>query len=70
MDWASVIEPRICVEITSPSNSAAEIEHKIDLCLAKGALEVWVVGEDENVSYHSRAGLLDRSKILPGFRLG
>ena len=62
--------PEICVEITSPSNSAAEIEHKVDLYLAKGALEVWVVDEDENVSFHSRAGLLGRSKLLPGFRLG
>ena len=35
--------PEICVEVTSPSNSKEEIEHKTELYLAKGALEVWVV---------------------------
>ena len=62
--------PEICVEITSPSNSPAEIEHKIELYLARGAQEVWVIDEDEDVSCYSHAGKLDGSKQFPGFRLG
>lgn len=61
--------PEVCVEITSPSNSAGEIEHKIELYLAKGALEVWVVNEDEEVTIHSHVGRLAESDVVPGFRL-
>ena len=32
--------PEICVEITSPSNAPAEIEHKIELHLATGAVRL------------------------------
>ena len=35
--------PEICVEIVSPSNTKAEMEHKVELYLAKGAHEVWIV---------------------------
>ncbi len=35
--------PELCVEIVSPSNSKVEIQQKVDLYLAKGASEVWVV---------------------------
>ncbi|MDX2031525.1 MAG: Uma2 family endonuclease [Blastocatellia bacterium] len=33
--------PEICVEVISPFNSKQEIENKVELYLAKGALEVW-----------------------------
>jgi Uma2 family endonuclease len=62
--------PEICVEITSPSNSAAEIEHKIELYLARGAQEVWVVDDNEGIVFHSHVGRLGRSKLFPGLRLG
>ncbi len=30
----------LCVEVVSPSNSSEELCRKIDLCLAKGAVEM------------------------------
>jgi Uma2 family endonuclease len=54
--------PEICVEIISPSNSKGEIEEKVQLYLAKGALEVWVVDEDGNTSYYNHEGIAPASK--------
>jgi Uma2 family endonuclease len=48
--------PEICVEITSPSNSAGEIHEKIHADLSAGAQEVWIFGEDGNIEYHDRDG--------------
>ncbi len=62
--------PEICIEITSPSNAPAEIEHKIELYLAKGALEVWVVDQNEELVVHSHVGELAESGIVPDFDLG
>ena len=61
--------PEVCVEITSPANSQAEIEHKVELYLARGALEVWVVDEGENVAIHGHVGELAGSEVIPGFGL-
>jgi len=38
--------PEICVEVRSPSNTDAEMEHKTALFLQAGAAEVWIVSED------------------------
>lgn len=54
--------PEICMEITSPSNSSGEIQEKVELYLAKGAHEVWVVSEDGNAQYHSHEGQLAGSR--------
>jgi len=35
--------PEIVVEVLSPSNTAAEIDEKQEICLANGAKEFWVV---------------------------
>lgn len=48
--------PEICVEITSPSNSKGEIDEKIQLYLAKGASEVWIVNESGDIQYYSHEG--------------
>ena len=56
--------PEICVEITSPSNSAGEIEEKVQLYLAKGAVEVWVVDEKGQTSCYSHEGKLPRSREM------
>jgi Uma2 family endonuclease len=48
--------PEICVEIVSPSNAAGEIEEKVQLYLAKGALEVWVVNEKGQTAYYTHEG--------------
>lgn len=54
--------PEICVEIVSPSNSAGEIDEKVELYLAKGAVEVWVVDEKGQAAYYSHEGTLPRSR--------
>jgi Uma2 family endonuclease len=61
--------PEICVEITSRSNSKEEIEQKIELYLAKGALEVWVVNQKREVTIYSHSGQLKKSKLVPKFKL-
>jgi Uma2 family endonuclease len=53
--------PEICVEITSPSNSTGEIEEKIQLYLAKGAIEVWIVDENGTMSFYSYEGQIPNS---------
>jgi Uma2 family endonuclease len=62
------VAPEICVEITSPSNSRAEMEEKVQLYLAKGAKEVWVCDDRGQVRYYSHSGQLERShEVLDGF---
>ena len=54
--------PEICVEIVSPSNSRGELAEKIELYLAKGAIEVWIVDEAAGPTYHTHEGEIDRSR--------
>ena len=55
--------PEICIEIVSPSNSRGEMDEKIKLYLAQGALEVWICADDGTVSHFSRDGQLTRSTL-------
>lgn len=55
--------PEICIEIVSPSNSKAEISEKVNLYLAKGAHEVWVVYEDSPILTFVHTGEIEKSKI-------
>jgi Uma2 family endonuclease len=50
------VAPEICVEITSPSNTQQEMDEKVLLYLARGAKEVWVCDQDENIRYYSYSG--------------
>ena len=50
------VAPEICIEILSPSNSNTEIVDKIDLYLAKGAKEVWIVDESGKIVGVGKAG--------------
>ena len=61
--------PEICVEIVSPSNTKLEIEHKVELYLARGALEVWVVNEQREITFFTHGGKLKKSKIIPNLKL-
>ncbi|MDQ3011590.1 MAG: Uma2 family endonuclease [Acidobacteriota bacterium] len=61
--------PEICVEVISPSNSKQEIEHKVELYLAKGALEVWVVDGKKQVAYYTHIGKIPKSKLVPKIKL-
>jgi Uma2 family endonuclease len=43
--------PEICVEVLSPSNSAAEIDQKRALYFDAGAAEVWICNLDGSMSF-------------------
>lgn len=57
--------PELCVEIISPSNSAAEIEEKTRLWLSKGAKEVWVCEESGRMKFCTCRGEADKSLLFP-----
>ena len=57
--------PEICVEIVSPSNPKAEISSKVDLYLAKGAIEVWIVYEENRIHIYTHTGIMQKSLIVP-----
>ena len=48
--------PEICVEVLSPSNSAAEMNEKVAAYLEAGAIEVWLVREDGGVEIVTKSG--------------
>lgn len=60
--------PEICVEIVSPSNSKQEIAEKVELYLARGAQEVWVVYEDKRMDIFTHTGELEESRFSKGIR--
>ena len=55
--------PEICIEIVSPSNSKAEIIGKVELYLAKGAQEVWVIYEGGKIVTYSHVGEIEHSAL-------
>ena len=57
--------PEICVEVVSPSNSKLEIEQKVELYLAKGAQEVWVVNSKKEITFYTHTGKLKKSRLVP-----
>ena len=57
--------PEICIEIVSPSNSKAEIAEKIELYLAKGAVEVWICYDDGNIETYTHTGKINKSILAP-----
>lgn len=72
--WASLADapscstaPEICVEVTSQSNSTAEIETKFALYFGAGAIEVWVCDETGRLSFRGAGGPLARSNLCPKF---
>jgi Uma2 family endonuclease len=58
------IAPEICVEIVSPGNSTYEIETKVNLYLAKGATEVWVVDQEGAVTFFDHSGARTASGLV------
>ena len=59
--------PDICIEVLSPSNTPAEIDHKRALYFAAGAREVWICDRNNTMSYYDPEGLLEKSKLCPDF---
>ncbi len=57
--------PEICVEIVSPSNSKAEIANKVNLYLAKGAHEVWIIYENGKIETFTHTGEIKQSSLAP-----
>lgn len=55
--------PELCIEIASPSNSKIEMQNKVDLYLAKGAHEVWVVYALNNIHIYSCMGRIENSQV-------
>lgn len=53
--------PEICLEIVSSSNSREEMNEKIQLYLAKGAVEVWLCAADGSVTHFAKEGQKIRS---------
>lgn len=60
--------PELCVEIVSPSNSKQEITEKVELYLAKGAQEVWIVYDNNRLEIFTHTGLTDNSSFAPTIR--
>lgn len=61
--------PEICVEVVSPSNSKEEIAHKVELYLAKGAHEVWIVTVEKKISYFDPTGEIEKSSLVKSIKL-
>jgi len=55
--------PEICLEIVSPSNSREEMNEKIQLYLAKGAVEVWLCAADGSVTHFAKEGQENKSNF-------
>jgi Uma2 family endonuclease len=65
----TTLAPEVCVEITSSSNTAGEIQEKRALYLETGAEEVWVIDEEEHIRVYDLEGERERSAIaasVPG----
>lgn len=58
------VAPEICVEIVSPGNTESEIEAKVNLYLAKGALEAWVIRDDASYAVYDKTGRLKKSRLV------
>jgi Uma2 family endonuclease len=59
--------PELCIEILSPSNTEEEMQEKIDLYLAKGAQEVWLISLDGKITFYDHAGIMAHSQLFPQF---
>ena len=61
------IAPEICVEVRSPSNSFQEIQEKLSLYFAKGAIEGWICDRNGQMSFFDGEGPIRRSILCPQF---
>ena len=66
-DGVHQISPEICVEIRSPSNSFQEIQEKLRLYFAKGAVECWVCDRNGLMTFFNAEGPIRRSELCPEF---
>ena len=68
-DVCLVRAPEICVEVLSPSNTAAEIREKTALYFEAGAREAWICNQDGTIHFYCNGNpsIQDRSGICPDF---
>jgi Uma2 family endonuclease len=61
--------PEICVEVVSPSNTAAELREKMALYFEAGSREVWICSEDGTIDFycHGNSNTQQQSEICPDF---
>ncbi len=59
--------PEICVEVLSPSNTAAEMAEKMALYFDAGADEVWLCETEGTLRFHTPAGPIAHSVLCPDF---
>ena len=64
---ASPVVPEIVVEVLSAGNTVAEMEDKRRLYFDGGALEVWLVAVDGQVTFYDAAGRMEASRLAPSF---
>lgn len=55
--------PELCVEIVSPSNSPWEMLEKVQIYLAAGAIEAWLVSEEGKIAFYDRSGQIAQSSF-------
>ena len=58
--------PELCVEILSPSNSSEQMQEKVQLYLAAGAAEAWLVSEAGKIIFYDRSGPIVQSSFNIG----
>lgn len=61
------IAPEICIEVTSTSNTDAEMTEKKELYFESGAKEVWICTNSGAVSFYSPTTELKQSLLVPQF---
>ena len=49
--------PEICVEVLSPSNTAAQMSEKAAAYLEAGASEVWLVSDERGIEIITKSGV-------------
>lgn len=55
--------PEICIEIVSPSNTWQEMQEKIELYLACGAQEVWIIDTQQRIKTFNHTGQIEQSSL-------
>lgn len=64
---ASPVMPEIAIEVVSEGNIHGEMEEKRRLYFGNGALEVWIVSAEGQVTFYGPEGRLEASRLAPAF---
>jgi Uma2 family endonuclease len=59
--------PLLCVEVLSPSNTLAEMNHKKELYFDKGAEEFWLCDAQGTMTFYNKKGELSNSELADQF---